>query len=61
MRWVVRDLPEDWMSAYGASSGVTELSAQQATLEEIFVSVCDQRAKRPQPEQTRPAMPTSEV
>jgi ABC-2 type transport system ATP-binding protein len=54
LRWVVRDLPEDWQSIYGAESGVTDLSAQQATLEETFVSVCDERATRPQTEEVLP-------
>ena len=49
MRWVVRDLADDWRSSYGQESGVTEVLAEKATLEEIFVAVCDQRAKRPDP------------
>lgn len=47
IRWVVQDLPDDWASQYGADSGVTNLSAERATLEEIFVAVCDSRANRP--------------
>lgn len=49
IRWVVQDLPADWQTHYGSESGVTDLDAQQATLEEIFVAVCDQRATRPDP------------
>ncbi len=47
MRWVVRDLPEDWMTTYGATEGITGLSADQASLEEVFIAVCDRHAKRP--------------
>ena len=47
MRWVVRDLPDDWQSTYDGDSGVTNLSAERASLEEIFVSVCDVRATKP--------------
>ena len=47
IRWVVRDLDADWQSSYGPESGVTQSEAQQATLEEIFIAVCDVRAKRP--------------
>ncbi|MGI9470503.1 MAG: ABC transporter ATP-binding protein [Rubripirellula sp.] len=47
MRWVVQDLPDDWRSHYDDDSGVTELEAQTASLEEIFVAVCDHRASRP--------------
>ncbi|TWU37586.1 putative ABC transporter ATP-binding protein YbhF [Novipirellula aureliae] len=52
MRWVVQDLPGDWQSGYGSECGVTNLSATQATLEEIFVAVCDDRAHRPTTEVT---------
>ncbi len=55
MRWVVQDLPEDWAAQYDGDSGVTNLSAEHATLEEIFVAVCDPRANRPP---QRPRHPT---
>lgn len=48
MRWVVRNLASDWKLQYGPESGVTNLNAQAASLEEIFVAVCDTRATRPQ-------------
>ena len=48
LRWVVRDLPGDWESSFGSESGVTGLSAARASLEDIFVAVCDSRASRPQ-------------
>ncbi|MFK8112775.1 MAG: ABC transporter ATP-binding protein [Rubripirellula sp.] len=51
MRWIVQDLPPDWKSHYGENSGVTEAHAETATLEEIFVAVCDHRARRPNPQQ----------
>ncbi|NND97284.1 MAG: ABC transporter ATP-binding protein [Pirellulaceae bacterium] len=47
MRWVVRDLPEDWRSTYDGDSGATNLMADRAQLEDIFVAVCDERAVRP--------------
>ena len=47
LRWVVQDLHEDWQSKYGPDSGVSDVSATAATLEEIFVAVCDSRATRP--------------
>ena len=50
MRWVVRDLPDDWRSTYGEGSGVTDMSSERASLEEVFVSVCDRRAVRPRPD-----------
>ena len=49
VRWVIRDLPDDWQSQYGGEEGVTDLAAQKVTLEEIFVAVCDHRATRPDP------------
>ena len=51
IRWVVQDLPEDWQSDdRDAPSGVTNMDAQQASLEDIFVAVCDHRAHRPDPD-----------
>ncbi|QDT05556.1 putative ABC transporter ATP-binding protein YbhF [Rubripirellula lacrimiformis] len=47
MRWVVSDLSDDWRAFYGPDSGVTDAVAVPATLEEIFVAVCDDRAVRP--------------
>ncbi|TWT83343.1 ABC transporter ATP-binding protein YtrB [Planctomycetes bacterium CA13] len=52
MRWVVQNLPVNWKSGYGSDSGVTNLSASQASLEDIFVAVCDDRAHRPVAEVT---------
>ncbi len=51
MRWVVQNLPEDWRSRYDDhGGGVIDIDAEQPTLEEIFVAVCDHRASRPRPE-----------
>lgn len=47
MRWIVRDMPADWQSDYGTQNGVEDLKATQASLEDIFVAVCDRRAVRP--------------
>tara|TARA_A100001391_G_scaffold176228_1_gene139289 strand:+ start:313 stop:1272 length:960 start_codon:yes stop_codon:yes gene_type:complete len=47
IRWIVRGLPDDWQDDYPPSSGATKLSAERATLEEIFIAVCDDRATRP--------------
>lgn len=47
MRWVVQSLPEDWREKFQTIEGVTELDAHHASLEEIFVAVCDNRASRP--------------
>ena len=47
MRWVVRGLPEDWRSVYVGDTGAIELKEETASLEEIFVAVCDPRANRP--------------
>ena len=57
MRWVVQDLPDDWEEQYGDDSGVTNLTAQSATLEEIFVAVCDSRARRPDSPAPAPQRP----
>lgn len=46
-RWVMQDLPDDWRNAYTGVSGVTEMDTQAATLEEIFVAVCDRRTATP--------------
>lgn len=40
VRWIVRGLPQDWKSDYADDTGITELKAVPATLEEIFVAVC---------------------
>ena len=47
LRWVVQNLRDGWQSDYGPESGVSDVSATPATLEEIFVAVCDPRATRP--------------
>ncbi|MGB7344238.1 MAG: ABC transporter ATP-binding protein [Pirellulaceae bacterium] len=47
MRWIVRDMPDDWQSTFSQVDGIVDFSAEPATLEEIFVAVCDHRAKRP--------------
>ena len=47
MRWVVRGLPEDWRRVYAGDTGAIELKEETASLEEIFVAVCDPRANRP--------------
>lgn len=47
MRWVVQGLPDDWRAAYSGDHGARDLASQSATLEEIFVAVCDPRADRP--------------
>ncbi|MEM8670251.1 MAG: ABC transporter ATP-binding protein [Planctomycetota bacterium] len=49
MRWVVQALPENWRDQFESVDGVTDLDAHQASLEEIFVAVCDNRANRPVP------------
>ncbi len=55
IRWVVQNLPKDWRSQFGETSGATELSAMKPTLEEIFVAVCDHRAQRPRVDATDPS------
>ena len=47
MRFVVRDLPENWQSQYEEHDGIVDVAATQASLEELFIAVCDQRAARP--------------
>ncbi len=47
IRWVVKDLPDDWQSDFGTTMGVTRISSERATLEEIFIAVCDESAMRP--------------
>ena len=47
IRWVVKDLPDDWQSDFGTTMGVTRISSERATLEEIFIAVCDESAVRP--------------
>lgn len=47
MRWVVAELPDDWQADFGDDSGVTSIHVEPASLEEIFVAVCDDRATRP--------------
>tara|TARA_R110002049_G_scaffold72490_1_gene187023 strand:- start:141911 stop:142855 length:945 start_codon:yes stop_codon:yes gene_type:complete len=55
LRWVVQDLGNDWQSAYGPESGVSNVTATPATLEEVFVAVCDPHANRPEPGDTLPS------
>lgn len=61
MRWVVQDLADDWRSSYQGNTGVMELDAQSATLEEIFVAVCDHRASRPVAEIQQPMLGSTAV
>ncbi|KAA1260831.1 putative ABC transporter ATP-binding protein YbhF [Rubripirellula obstinata] len=56
VRWVVSNLADDWKTDFGDSSGVTNLGSVSASLEEIFIAVCDVRAKRPK---VLPAEPDS--
>ena len=44
-RWVVRELADDWRKGYESDPSVTDLRSEGATLEEIFVAVCDRRVK----------------
>ncbi|QDV47392.1 ABC transporter ATP-binding protein YtrB [Stieleria neptunia] len=63
MRWIVRDLADDWRSDYGDASGVIKIDEETPTLEEIFVAVCDTNAVRPtqQREQVKPTSGVSAV
>jgi ABC-2 type transport system ATP-binding protein len=47
MRWIVQNLDDNWQSACGPESGISDVSVNTATLEDIFVAVCDARAARP--------------
>lgn len=47
IRWVVSNLAEDWATDFDQPMGVTQSNAVPATLEEIFIAVCDTRATRP--------------
>ncbi|QDT10077.1 ABC transporter ATP-binding protein [Planctomycetes bacterium K23_9] len=47
MRWIVQDMPDNWQTTYSCESGVEDLKSESATLEDIFVAVCDRRATRP--------------
>ncbi len=40
LRFVVSQLADDWQSQYGVDSGVNNVEAVPASLEEIFVAVC---------------------
>ncbi len=40
VRWIIRDLPDDWRNDYSDDAGITDMKAVPATLEEIFVAVC---------------------
>jgi ABC-2 type transport system ATP-binding protein len=57
MRWIVRDLPDDWRSDYGEESGVIKADAEAPTLEEVFVAVCDTNAVRPTEQRERVKRP----
>jgi ABC-2 type transport system ATP-binding protein len=61
MRWVVRDLAADWREDFGEDSGVQKLDQHSATLEEIFVAVCDTSAVRPQQAEGEATEPESRV
>ncbi|MEL6104560.1 MAG: ABC transporter ATP-binding protein [Planctomycetota bacterium] len=47
IRWVVSDLAENWRAAFGEDSGVTKISDEKPSLEEIFVAVCDPNSAVP--------------
>ncbi|MEM6471602.1 MAG: ABC transporter ATP-binding protein [Planctomycetota bacterium] len=49
IRWVVSDLADAWREDFGSESGILNLVEQSPSLEEIFVAVCDRRARRPEP------------
>jgi ABC-2 type transport system ATP-binding protein len=50
VRWLVQGLAEGWAAEYGTDSGATEVSVTKPTLEEVFVAVCDEQARRPEVE-----------
>ena len=47
MRWLVRDLVDDWSDDFGDASGVVKVDSATPSLEEVFVAVCDPNASPP--------------
>lgn len=43
VRWIVRDLPDNWQADYHDDAGINAMHATSATLEEIFVAVCGEK------------------
>ena len=47
IRWLITDLADDWQKDFDESESIISVNRVPATLEEIFVAVCDDRARRP--------------
>ena len=48
LRWLVRDLAEHWESELSSNPGVVSVDMKNPSLEEIFVAVCDPKARTAQ-------------
>ncbi len=47
MRWIVKNLPDDWQDDYQGDTVVLRADASPATLEEIFIATCEINLSRP--------------
>ena len=46
-RWIVQDSSQDGLQEFKSIAGVSELDVTPATLEEVFIAICDQRISKP--------------
>jgi ABC-2 type transport system ATP-binding protein len=49
IRWIVQDSPEDALREYRSTIGVSDIEVTPATLEEVFIAICDQRTNISEP------------
>ena len=43
IRWVIQDSPPDWLKPYHSVDGVSDIDERPATLEEVFIAICDEQ------------------
>jgi ABC-2 type transport system ATP-binding protein len=48
IRWVIQDSPQDGLREFKSVNGVSEVDVTPATLEEVFIAICNQRTSKPE-------------
>ncbi|MBT5707636.1 MAG: ABC transporter ATP-binding protein [Verrucomicrobia bacterium] len=49
IRWVIQNSPLDGLREFKSIKGVSDVDVTPATLEEVFIAICDQRTSKPEP------------
>jgi ABC-2 type transport system ATP-binding protein len=49
IRWVIQNSPQDGLREFKSIKGVSDVNVTPATLEEVFIAICDQRTSKPEP------------